>query len=226
VAIADFATTAELLTYMRADATGVDASTSALAITAASDAIRQTCDRTFELQSTAADRYFTIKYPFSSNLGALAYLYPWPGVFPFTALSLGLPPTLLDVDDFFLTNQTIGNITVTDTISGTTYTPTQGWPYNAASQGAAYTKLVFAQGVVLPNGDGQLKVNAKWGWITVPTTVKNACLLQASRYVKRRDSPLGVAGFAEMGGVMRVLAKLDPDVIMMLNAFMRHWAAV
>jgi len=223
MAVADFCTTAELLTYMRSDATGIDATTSGLAITAASDAIRNATNRPFELQTTAQDRYFTIKYAYSSNLGALAYWYPWPGVFPFSSLSASLPPPMLEVDDFFLTNQTIGQITVTDTINATTYTPTQGWPFNAAAEGKPYTQLVFAQGVTLPTGEGQLKVNAKWGWVTVPTTIKNACLLQAARYVKRRDSPAGIQGIDQIGGVLRVTQRLDGDIAAMLSSGLRRW---
>ena len=132
---------------------------------------------------------------------------------------------MLEVRCFFLTNQVIGNITVTDNVNSTTYTPTTAWPFNAASGACPYSKLVFAQGVVLPTGEGQLTVNAKWGWIAVPTTIKNACLIQASRYVKRRDSPLGVLGSDQTGGVVRVGYKLDSDVAAMLSSYRHWWAA-
>jgi hypothetical protein len=228
MAIADFCSQAELLTYMRTDATGVDPVTSALAITAASDAIRQTTDRPFELQTAAADRYYTATYPYSANLGALAYWYPWPGVFPFTALTSTLPAPTLKVDDYFLSPngaQTLGQITVTDKTTQTTYTPTYAYPYNADAKGDAFTHLVFAPGTTMSTTEGQLKVNAKWGWIVVPATVKNACLLQASRYVKRRESPTGILGIDAIGGVLRVNMKLDPDIDQMLSSFRRLWAA-
>lgn len=228
--MADFCTVAEVRAYINPGRTdpgvGNDDTAIGYAIPSSTSAIVRACNRTFELQSTAADRYFTAKTPYSSNLGALAIFYPWPGVFPFTAYSLSMPPQMLEVDDFFLTNQTIGQITVTDTIAGTTYTPTQGWPFNAASKGMPYEKLVFAAGVVLPQGEGQLKVNAKWGWITVPTTIKQAAVLQTSRYLKRRDSPFGVAGIAEMGTAIRLLSRLDPDVDLMLGDYRRWWATV
>lgn len=227
--MADFCTAGEVRAYInpnRSDpGAGADDTQISYAIPAATSAIVRSCNRTFELQTTAADRYFTCKYPYSSNLGALAYWYPWPGVYPFTSLSASLPAPMLEVDDFFLTNQVIGDITVTDTISGSTYAPLQGWPFNAASKGMPFTKLVFAQGTVLPAGEGQLKVNAKWGWVSVPTTIKQAALLTCSRYLKRRDAPEGVAGFSAMGSVVRFQAQLDPDVQVMLADYRRWWVA-
>lgn len=66
-----------------------------------------------------------------------------------------------------------------------------------------------------------VQVTARWGWAAVPDLVSEACLLQASRLFKRKDSPLGVAGAAEFG-VMRVLSKLDPDVELMLNPYRKN----
>ena len=50
----------------------------------------------------------------------------------------------------------------------------------------------------------------------VPSSVKLAVLLQASRWVKRREAPFGIAGSPEMGNELRLLAKLDPDVMVLL----------
>lgn len=217
MATADFCTLPEARAYISPNRTdpgaGADDAHLQLAITAASDAIRQLTNKQFELQTAAADRYYTATYPYSANLGALAYWYPWPGVFPFTALTSTLPAPLLKVDDYVLSGQTLGNITVTDKTTLTTYTPTYPYPYNADVKGEPYTHLVFAPGTVMSNTEGQMKVNAKWGWISVPTTIKQACLLQVSRYLKRRDFPYGMAG-------------LDPDVDMMLSSFRTIWAAV
>lgn len=47
--------------------------------------------------------------------------------------------------------------------------------------------------------------------------VSEAAAIQSARILKRKDSPLGVAGGAEFG-VIR-LARLDPDVAMMLQLF-------
>jgi hypothetical protein len=64
-------------------------------------------------------------------------------------------------------------------------------------------------------------VTALWGWTDIPATVVEATKLQAHRVLMRRDSPYGVAGSAESGTEMRLLAKLDPDVAVMLRGFRR-----
>lgn len=51
----------------------------------------------------------------------------------------------------------------------------------------------------------------------VAASIKLACQLQASRWFKRQDSPFGVLGSDEFGNVTRLLAKLDPDVEILLN---------
>lgn len=65
-----------------------------------------------------------------------------------------------------------------------------------------------------------VRVTAKWGWPAVPEPVRQACLIQAQRIFGRPGAPLGVAGFSEMGAVVR-LQRLDPDVEAMLNDY-RH----
>ncbi len=56
-----------------------------------------------------------------------------------------------------------------------------------------------------------------FGWASVPTAVKQATILLAMRQFKRYDSPLGVAGFGDIG-VMRV-GRVDPDVEALLMPF-------
>ena len=58
------------------------------------------------------------------------------------------------------------------------------------------------------------------GWTAVPTSVKQATVITASRIFKRLDSPLGVAGFGDMG-VMRVGRGLDPDVQQLVQGLRR-----
>jgi hypothetical protein len=64
-------------------------------------------------------------------------------------------------------------------------------------------------------------VTAVWGWTAVPTSVKQATLLQASRFHKRRHAPFGVAGSPEMGSEIRLLSRVDPDVSVALRDFNR-----
>ena len=47
-----------------------------------------------------------------------------------------------------------------------------------------------------------------------------AAIIQASRIFARLSSPLGVAGFGDIG-VMRVQSKVDPDVEVLLQPYRR-----
>lgn len=48
---------------------------------------------------------------------------------------------------------------------------------------------------------GQLLVTATWGWPTVPSAVKEACLLLAEEYFKLKEAPFGIANWGEFGPV-------------------------
>ena len=65
-----------------------------------------------------------------------------------------------------------------------------------------------------------VKVTAVYGWPTVPVTVTQACILQSSRIFTRLQSPLGVAGYGELG-IMRVSRGLDPDVSQLIEGYRR-----
>jgi hypothetical protein len=88
-------------------------------------------------------------------------------------------------------------------------------PLNSRSDGLymPYTGLRAVNEYLFPVLDQQalVKVTAVWGWASIPTAIKQATIIQASRLFKRLDSPLGVAGFGDMGAI-RVGRYLDPDV--------------
>jgi hypothetical protein len=65
-----------------------------------------------------------------------------------------------------------------------------------------------------------VQVTAKYGWASVPSPVKQACIIQASRLFKRLDSPLGVAGFGDLGAI-RVSRFLDPDMAQLVEPYRR-----
>jgi len=97
-------------------------------------------------------------------------------------------------------------------------------PVNARSGG-----LDFPFSRIRPQEDGYwptaygratVKVVGMFGWPATPDAVREATILQASRLFTRLDSPLGIAGFGDMGG-MRVSFKGDPDVMMLLSPYRR-----
>jgi hypothetical protein len=100
-------------------------------------------------------------------------------------------------------------------------------PVNAQPKGRPWTSfMVLRSSTVLPCADkDSVEVTARWGWSAVPATIKQACLLQASRILKRRDAPFGVVGSPDSGGEVRLLAKVDPDVAVSLSPYIRWWGA-
>jgi hypothetical protein len=96
-------------------------------------------------------------------------------------------------------------------------------PRNAAPDGRPWTRLVFTgDSEVRPSSTlDDVSVLAPWGWTATPDTVVQATLLQASRLTKRRDAPFGVAGSPDMGSELRLLARVDPDVAVVLADYMR-----
>lgn len=68
------------------------------------------------------------------------------------------------------------------------------------------------------NGQATVEVRAVFGYTSVPIQIKQACLIQATRFFKRADSPLGVAGFGDIG-VVRLSSRLDPDVAQLIDGY-------
>jgi hypothetical protein len=65
--------------------------------------------------------------------------------------------------------------------------------------------------------EASVQVVGVFGWSAVPTAIKQATIILAMRLFKRLDSPLGIAGFGDMGQ-MRV-GRFDPDVDALLAPF-------
>jgi len=60
-------------------------------------------------------------------------------------------------------------------------------------------------------GRATVEVTADWGWPgTTPHAIREATVLLSSRLFKRYDSPLGVAGFGDLGVI--TVRRVDPDV--------------
>jgi hypothetical protein len=87
------------------------------------------------------------------------------------------------------------------------------WPYTRIRAIGDYLWTISG-------GEALIQVTGVWGWPSVPIAVKQACVIQSSRIFKRLDSPLGVAGFGDMGA-MRVSRDLDPDVAQLVMPYKR-----
>jgi hypothetical protein len=191
----------------QAASTDEDGALELLALEAAARAIDRECGRRFGVMSTATARVYT------------AGLYTGPVGWPFYGRRYAV-----DVDDFSDPSPTVAfdsNGNGSYTIATTAF---RAMPANApAYDGRPYTALLFDLGVLPPFNANGIQVTAKWGWIETPSAVVYANLLQASRFLKRRDSPYGVAGSPDMGNEIRLLAKLDPDVALSLRSYRAEW---
>jgi len=98
-------------------------------------------------------------------------------------------------------------------------------PLNRQSSGLQFpVNRIRAVGDYLfqPSTETTVQVTAQFGFaLTVPKQVEQACIIQSLRIYKRLDSPLGVAGFGDIGAI-RVSSKVDPDVGMLLSPFRRY----
>lgn len=201
------------------DATDPDAAIELLALETASRLIDRACGRLFTATlSVAAARVFTpATIPARDPLVYPSSTFPWTWYRHFE----------LPIDDLFDTStmsvafDTTGNGAYNDVVTGY-----RVGPLNAAAKGKPYTTLLFDSGIYPPLFQNSVQVTAKWGWTSVPTTIQQATLLQASRILKRRDAPFGIAGSPDLGSQMRLLARLDPDVEEMVKAFKKNWGAV
>ena len=114
--------------------------------------------------------------------------------------------------------------TFADTLTAADF---QAEPVNSTTGGLAlpFTRLRPFEDGYWPTFRGQatVRVSARYGWPAIPDAVREATIFRASALFTRRDSPLGVAGFGDMGA-MRVSRFVDPDVEMLLAPY-RKWQA-
>lgn len=89
-------------------------------------------------------------------------------------------------------------------------------PNNGYTDGLTvpYTRIRAVENYLFPVESEQnlVKVTGVFGWPAVPIAITQACVIQSSRFFKRLDSPLGIAGGYGDMGAMRVSRYLDPDV--------------
>ena len=131
-----------------------------------------------------------------------------------------------EIDDISSAQITLVTAMDADAVFDTTWATTdyQLEPLNGVLDGQAwpFTRIRAVGDYLWPisGGEALVKLTAVFGWPAVPIAIKQACIIQASRIFKRLDSPLGVAGFGDLG-VMRVSSSLDPDVQQLVAAYRR-----
>ena len=116
---------------------------------------------------------------------------------------------------------------------GSTWTATtdyQAEPLNRFTDGMTWpiTRLRTINAFAWPvmNGIQTVRVTGVYQFGSIPSSVTQATVLQASRVFARLSSPLGVAGFADGIGGMYVRGGLDVDVQQLLMPYRRYRAAL
>lgn len=198
----DYVTSAELKSYLNIDDSADDTELG-YAITAASRAIDQDAGRQFGVVASAEERFYTARYDRDRCR--------W----------------VVDIDDLMSTSGFDAQVQDTDGVDVGQINDYFLEPRNAAAQGRPWTLLVVKpDSSYKPTGlANEVAITALWGWTAVPSAVKQATLLQASRLFSRRTSPYGIAGSPDTGSELRLLARLDVDVAVALRPYRRWWAA-
>jgi hypothetical protein len=135
-----------------------------------------------------------------------------------------------NIDDIAGTAITLRTSGATDGNFDVTWSPTD-WqlePLNGRLDGLewAYDKIRAVGDYLFPTVNANygeqalVQVTAVFGWPSVPEPVTQATIIQASRIFKRYDSPLGVAGFGDLGAI-RVSRFLDPDMAQLVEPYRR-----
>ena len=139
-----------------------------------------------------------------------------------------------NVDSFIVNTDDIISVTTLKTsddgvIYDTTWTTAdyQLEPLNGVAGGLVqpYTRIRAIGDYLFPvwsitgtyGNKASVQIQGVFGWPTVPTAVRQACILLAMRHWKRYDSPLGVAGFGDIGAIR--VGRTDPDVEALLMPF-------
>ena len=186
-----YATLSQLKAALRVpNSDTVDDSTLQLALDAASEAIIVHCGRTFGTAATDTSRVFAAGKADVVEVDDLSSI---------TAV-------------YFSDDGSTWNIT----------TDYQAEPLNGISDGIAFptTRLRTTNAFTWPVRGGlqTVKVTGKFAFGSIPTSVKQAEIMQAIRWFKRPDAPFGVT-FGEMGGLR--VSRVDPDIASMLEPFTR-----
>jgi hypothetical protein len=176
----------------------VDDSLLEMAVESASRMIDAECDRNFYSSGTAT-RDFTPNDLYTVDTDDLT-----------TIVSVKLDDT--------------GDLTFPITLAVTDF---QTEPLNQRVSGNPYPiyRLRMIGDYLLPIWGNQatVRIQGVYGFTPLPIQVTQACIIQASRIFKRLDSPLGVAGFGDMGAIR--VGKVDPDVAMLIRPFKKYAAA-
>lgn len=94
-------------------------------------------------------------------------------------------------------------------------------PLNNLAQGKPVRMVRLLNSTYIPYSSERratVSVQGTWGWPSVPAEITEATRLMVIRQFRRFDSPLGVAGFGDLGVVN--VRSIDPDIAALIAPFM------
>ena len=196
-----YATLAQIKSALRiASGDATDDALLEMAVESASRLIDAYCGRNF-INAGTVTRYYNTENPYVVQID--------------DARSIAQVETSTGLDGVYDTTWTIGTAggqgdaqpePINDYLGGVV------WPF---------TRIRAIGDYSFPTGpENSIKVRAVFGWPNIPVTVTQATILQSSRIFSRLQSPLGVAGFGDMG-IMRVSRGPDPDVVQLVEGYRR-----
>lgn len=199
----DYITTEVLAEYQELDNVVRDPALLQTAVTAASRAVDGFCFRQFGSTEVAEPRFYTPEW--RNSYGA------W----------------VIECDDFHVAPTEVAIDRLGDGSYSILATPGDVVPLdpNAPQKGEPWGRVLIRPGAGLGIAGRRLeaRITAVWGWAAVPSTVVEATKIQANRVASRRESAFGVAGSPDSGTELRLLARLDPDVqVLLYTAGMRR----
>lgn len=189
-----YCTLAELKAALRIS-DGVDDSLLERCVEAASRQIDNSCDRRFYADGSVTARIYE---------AANSYTVVTDDISTTTGLIVKIDT---NADGTYNQTLTINSDFRVDPPNGTT----TGYPI----------RMLRALDTLFPidsRGRALVEVTANWGWPgTTPHAIREATVILSSRLFKRYDSPLGVAGFGDLGVI--TVRRVDPDVENLISPY-------
>lgn len=129
----------------------------------------------------------------------------------------------IPIDDLASSSVTIRLDGLQDGTWNTTLTSAQYQlePLNSLTRGRPIRMLRLLNNTFIPFSSERratLSVQGTWGWPDVPAEINEATRLMVIRQFRRFDSPLGVAGFGDLGVIN--VRSIDPDIAALIAPFM------
>lgn len=172
-----------------------------MAIESASRMVDDDCERVFYASGTAVARTFTTVDKYVAQID--------------DAISISSVATDEDGEGTFAVTWSSATDYQTEPLNG--IVGGQPWPI---------TRLRAVGNYLFPTGsEASIRVTGQWGFGTaVPIAITQATLVLAARIAKRGDSPLGVAGFGDLGALR--VARNDPDYTNLIGRYRRNRGVV